>query len=137
MADMAKLLEEYGAGAEATADELLEASPAFVAQPTQTHVNLVNMLDEILSLATAAASGEQGHPLLRTTLRTVRHLKPVALEELARVPEAEVREFMRRLVAMMLRSIGEEGTNGGTAHAGALESPPAGAGAIGGGDADR
>lgn len=137
--DLAQLLEQYGADAEKTGDAMLAASPTYVAQPTQTHVNLVNMLDEILSLATMT---QGGHPMLRASLRTVKHLKPVALEELASVPEDEVREFMRRLSRMLLRAIGDEegpGANHGAPAngAGPIEPSPAGAGPIGGGDPGR
>lgn len=136
--DIADLLSEYGDAAEATASTMVGTGEGYITQPTQTHVNLVNMLDEILSLATMT---QGGHPMLRASLRTVRHLKPVALEELAQVPEAEVKEFMRRLMTMMARAIGGEEVSGDgvTLLDGArpVESSPAGAGAPGGGDTGR
>jgi hypothetical protein len=132
------MLAEYGDEAEARADAMNASGAGYITQPTQTHVNLVNMLDEILSLATMT---QGGHPMLRASLRTVRHLKPVALEELAQVPEAEVKEFMRRLMAMMARAIGGEEVSGDGATlldgARPAESPPERAGTTGGGDSSR
>jgi hypothetical protein len=73
-------------------------------QPTDTHVALVNLLDRILEMG-AASDTQGGHPALRASLRFIRKMKPVAVEEIARVPEDEVRGFIANLIAEMAGAV--------------------------------
>lgn len=112
MSDLAARLAAYEHRLDVRADELtaragnIEAPGAFLPgrpQPTDVHRRLVDLFDAVLSMGVKA---EQGHPMLRASLRTIRKLRPVALEELARVPEDEVKVFMGQLVQQLAGAIG-------------------------------
>lgn len=104
--DMAARLERY-------ADVLSEEPPPAdrllpgAIQPTDTHRRLMDLMDTIMDMGTGLeGDGSSGHVMLKASLRTVRKLRPVALEELAKVPEDEILRFMGGLTEDMARSVG-------------------------------
>lgn len=118
-------IDQYAAELENDADQLLlergeVAASAQMARdmlpprsevlPTRTHVALIDLMDRILELGSRYANGGADDPagggvMLRTTVRTIRRLRPYVLEQLAKVPEDEIRAFMGTLIAEISAAI--------------------------------
>lgn len=87
-------------------DNLAEHAPeAAAALPTRVHEEVIELLDELLSLVPPAA-GPLGH-----ALTLVKRLRPVLLREFATVPPEKIIEGLHAIGSRML-AVGVEGATG-------------------------
>lgn len=115
MRSVAERMAAYEAAMEADvmaeADTLAEA-PMLPgdAQPTPTHLEVVNLLERLLDVAgqAQAAGGTADHPMLGTALRVVRKVRPEIVAAIAQAPEAEMVDFLASIAREVHRCIGEE-----------------------------
>lgn len=111
---LARFDEEMGFTPDMVADALphLPETP----MPTPVHFALVNLMDQVLGMAKSAArEGGGAFTALAVAMRTMQKMRGVALEQLAEVPEQEVRTFLTQLARMIIDVVnaGHELTAGG------------------------
>jgi hypothetical protein len=85
--------------------ELVRFSP-LVPEPGPLHYALVDLLENMLTtMETFASVSGKVPPQLRVIGRTLKTLKPMMLEELGGVPEADIRRFLTDIVIAPITAV--------------------------------
>lgn len=108
MTDLSHLFDRYSDDVEADADRLLAADVPAV-MPSKYHDALLGLLDDVLMLG----SDPRAPIPIRTTITVLRNMRPLAVEELSRVAEDDVRSFFELLHARIGRAMDGQGSAGG------------------------
>jgi hypothetical protein len=125
--------EERGAGMLSVSEEQREARmtlPANMVQPGPAHRAVMLAVDQILTMGLTSGNSSAAPPMLRSAVRLLRRLEPLMLEEISKIPEAEVLQLMRTL-AMGITQLADSVDNGSNdrpillATPSSAQSPPA------------
>ena len=77
--------------------DVITAVPAYMTQPGATHLAVMRAVVAVLSAGLSHPDVGAVPVTLRGAVRLLRRLEPVMLEELSKIPEADVLAMMRQL----------------------------------------
>ena len=103
--------DRYAQEVDARSDEMLADEqremrltlPANMVQPQPAHYAVMKAVDQILTMGLTHSNANSAPPMLRSTVRLLRRLEPMLLEQLSMVPEAEVILMVRTLAAGLMQ----------------------------------